>query len=46
MILSNSSFSDIKNPMSHGNDNNVVHRPSALKQQNKPFKTGCHDLNM
>jgi hypothetical protein len=28
--------------MSPSGDSNVVHRPGALKQQNKPFKTGRH----
>jgi hypothetical protein len=28
--------------MSPSGENNVVHRPGALKQQNKPFKTGRH----
>ena len=28
--------------MSPSANNNVVHRPGALKQQNKPFKTGRH----
>jgi pre-rRNA-processing protein TSR1 len=28
--------------MSPSSDSNVVHRPGALKQQNKPFKTGRH----
>ena len=28
--------------MSPTGDKNVVHRPGALKQQNKPFKTGRH----
>lgn len=26
-------------------DSNVVHRPGALKQQNKAFKTGRHRSN-
>ena len=28
--------------MSPSNEKNQVHRPSALKQQNKPFKSGRH----
>jgi len=28
--------------MSSSGDKNAVHRPGALKQQNKPFKSGRH----
>ncbi len=28
--------------MSPSGDSNAVHRPGALKQQNKPFKSGRH----
>jgi len=35
-------FLDKSKEMSPSGDSNVVHRPGALKQQNKPFKTGRH----
>lgn len=28
--------------MSPSDDKNIAHRPGALKQQNKPFKSGRH----